>query len=65
VGQCLDRRIPDLPTLEREVAAWERLRNESKAKVNWLFTVERARNKLGRSYPPPSNNAPSHQAAAA
>jgi len=52
VGQCLDRRIPDQATLEREVAAWERLRNKSGARVKWRFTVDRAREKLGRAYPP-------------
>ena len=28
--QCLDRRIPDLPALRREVGAWERARNAAK-----------------------------------
>ena len=51
VGQCLDRRIPDKPTLVAEVAAWQRRRNREKARVNWLFTVQRAREKLGRAYP--------------
>ncbi len=51
VSQCLDRRIPDKATLVSEVAAWRRRRNREKAKINWLFTVKRAREKLGRSYP--------------
>ena len=51
VEQCLDRRIPDKKTLTREVAAWERRRNKEKARIKWLFTVERARTKLGRAYP--------------
>jgi hypothetical protein len=51
VSQCLDRRIPDKGTLVSEVAAWRRRRNREKAKINWLFTVKRAREKLGRSYP--------------
>ncbi|MGH7438115.1 MAG: IS630 family transposase [Polyangiaceae bacterium] len=51
VAQCLDRRIPDKPTLVSEVAAWERRRNREKARIKWLFTVERAREKLGRAYP--------------
>jgi len=51
VGQCLDRRIPDKAALVTEVAAWERRRNAEKATIKWLFTVERAREKLGRSYP--------------
>ena len=51
VGQCLDRRIPDKGTLVSEIAAWERRRNAEKARIRWLFGVERAREKLGRSYP--------------
>jgi transposase len=55
VTQCLRRRIPDKPTLIREIAAWERDRNRAEAKVNWMFTIERARTKLGRVYPAPRN----------
>jgi hypothetical protein len=51
VGQCLDRRIDNKATLVSEVAAWERRRNREKARIKWLFTVERAREKLGRAYP--------------
>lgn len=50
-GQCLDRRIPDRQMLEREVAAWAQQRNESGARINWLFDLDRARQKLARSYP--------------
>jgi len=52
--QCVDRRIPDRATLEREVAAWERQRNQSGAKIKWMFTTERARAKLARAYPQPA-----------
>jgi hypothetical protein len=51
VGQRLDRRIPDLATLVAEVAAWEQRRNNEGARIEWMFTVERARLKLGRAYP--------------
>ena len=51
VGQCLDRRIPEKALLVSEVAHWEHRRNAEKATIKWLFTVERAREKLGRSYP--------------
>ena len=51
VAQCLDRRIPDMATLVSEVAQWERRRNTDRARIKWLFTVERARHKLGRAYP--------------
>jgi transposase len=53
VAQCLDRRIPDMPMLIREVAAWTRDRNASGAKVQWMFGVQKAREKLGRAYPRP------------
>jgi len=49
--QCLDRRIPDQATLEREVKAWEARRNASPAPVNWRFTTADARIKLKRLYP--------------
>ena len=50
VSQCLDRRIPTKAILMSEVKAWERRRNHEKARIKWLFTVERAREKLGRAY---------------
>jgi hypothetical protein len=49
--QCLDRRIPDLGALRREVAAWERERNAAVARVDWQFTTADARTKLKRLYP--------------
>lgn len=48
--QCLDRRIPDWETLERELFAWESRRNEAGASINWMFDVDAARGKLGRAY---------------
>ena len=48
VSQCLDRRIPSKDLLVKEVKAWERRRNRDKARINWLLTVDRAREKLGR-----------------
>lgn len=50
-SQCLDRRIADRGTLEREIATWEARRNATGARIRWLFTVERAREKMGRAYP--------------
>jgi hypothetical protein len=49
--QCLDRRIPDRETLQREIAAWEAARNTARATVQWRFTVAAARTKLHRLYP--------------
>jgi hypothetical protein len=62
VKQCLDRRIADKATLISEIAAWERRRNATKARINWMFTVDRARQKMGRVYPQPAVRA--QQAAA-
>lgn len=49
--QCLDRRIPDMTTLSREVTAWEERRNKACSKVVWHFTTADARIKLRRLYP--------------
>jgi transposase len=54
VAQCLDRRIPDIRKLTAEVAAWTRARNAEKAKVRWMFGIDKAREKLGRAYPQPT-----------
>ena len=50
-GQCLDRRIADRQRLVREIAAWERQRNTAGARVKWMFTTQRARDKMARVYP--------------
>lgn len=49
--QCLDRRILDLETLKRVVAAWELTRNAAAVKVDWQFTTADARVKLKKLYP--------------
>ena len=53
-GQCLDRRIEDAPSLKAEIVAWEKARNDAKATIEWTFTTEKAREKMGRAYPKPS-----------
>jgi hypothetical protein len=50
-GQCLDRRLGDQASLEREVAAWQAARNRAGRGVNWRFTTEDARIRLKRLYP--------------
>jgi len=50
-SQCLDRRIAHRQHLVREIAAWERQRNAAAARINWMFTTEKARNKLAHAYP--------------
>ena len=54
-GQCLDRRIESYPRLTAEVAAWEKQRNGAQARIDWSFTTEKARTKMGRAYPRPTN----------
>ena len=51
VRQCLNRRIADIETVRREVAAWQAHRDQLNAKINWHFTTETARVKLKRLYP--------------
>jgi hypothetical protein len=50
-SQCLDRRIDSKERLVSEIAAWERQRNASRARIKWMFTTEKARTKMGRAYP--------------
>jgi hypothetical protein len=50
-GQCLNRRIDDKATIVAEVEAWEKRRNDEGAKIQWMFTTEKAREKLRRAYP--------------
>lgn len=49
--QCLDRRLPDIPTLTREVQAWQQQRNDEVVKVLWQFQTTDARTKLKHLYP--------------
>jgi transposase len=51
VSQCLSRRIESYDKLVTETAAWEKQRNQSGAKIKWMFTAEKARTKMGRAYP--------------
>jgi transposase len=56
-GQCLNRRIASQAELEVQVEAWTRARNDSGARINWMFDVTSAREKLGRAYPVPLHTA--------
>jgi len=49
--QCLNRRIGDMPTLKQEISTWQQRRNAENARIKWLFTVDKARTKLGDAYP--------------
>jgi hypothetical protein len=50
-GQCLGRRIATKEQLKSEIAAWQRQRNASGARIKWMFTTDKARAKMGRAYP--------------
>ncbi len=49
--QCLNRRIPDIPTLQQQVSAWLLSRNKHHVKADWRFTTQDARIKLKNLYP--------------
>lgn len=53
-SQCLDRRIAEYHRLVAEIAAWEQQRNAAGARVKWMFTTDKARQKMGRAYPNPA-----------
>jgi len=50
-SQCLNRRIPEIETIKKEVKAWQNVRNNKVAKINWRFTSKDARIKLKKLYP--------------
>jgi hypothetical protein len=50
-NQCLNRRLPTLAAIRREVAAWELPGNADRAPIRWLFTTAQARRKLSHVYP--------------
>ena len=52
-GQCLDRRIGEREGLVSQIAAWEQQRNALGARVQGMFTTERARTKPARAYRDP------------
>ena len=49
--QCLNRRLDSMKEVNRHVTAWETVRNNKNATINWRFTTEKARIKLLRLYP--------------
>jgi DDE superfamily endonuclease len=51
MGQCLNRRIDNIETMKQEVKAWQEVRNNKEATINWQFTNDKARVKLKRLYP--------------
>ena len=59
-GQCLDRRIDDPKVLIPEIAAWERQRNAARARIKWMFTTDKARAKMGPTYPETTEKVHNH-----
>ena len=53
-GQCLDRRIESCDRLIAEIDVWQSQRNQSGARINWMFSTDKARTKMARAYPDPS-----------
>lgn len=49
--QCLSRRIDNIDTLRKELAAWESDRNNTDSKITWQFRTNDARVKLASLYP--------------
>jgi hypothetical protein len=49
--QCLDRRIGDRETLEKEAMIWSYHRNKARKTVRWKFPKNDARRKLQKKYP--------------
>jgi hypothetical protein len=43
--------MADKPSLKQEIAAWQIVRNQEKATIDWCFSISDAREKLKRLYP--------------
>ena len=50
-NSCTKRRIPNIGTMKRELAALVKRRNQSATPIRWRFTVDTARVKLDHLYP--------------
>jgi hypothetical protein len=51
MGQCLSGRIDSFEKIKKQAEAWQNVRNNKNAKINWRFTTDDARIKLKRLYP--------------
>jgi hypothetical protein len=47
---CLNRRIPTMAELEKEVLAFFERRSQQQVKIEWLFTIDDCREKLHSKY---------------
>jgi len=50
-SQCLNRHMPDISMIKKEIKEWLSARNNKNSKINWQFTTNEARIKLKRLYP--------------
>jgi len=57
---CLSRRIATQELVEKEVLTIVKEREEKKIKINWQFSIERARTKLNRHYRQVNPDNPKH-----
>lgn len=48
--QCLNRRIPTKELLENEILTLVKVRNDKQIKIDWQFSIPKARKKLNRHY---------------
>lgn len=48
--QCLNRRIPSKDQLQKEILAIVKEREDKGIKIDWQFSIEKARTKLNRHY---------------
>jgi len=48
--ECTGKRIGEMETLAREVAAWNERKNDQEKKIDWKFTREEADKKLSKHY---------------
>ena len=51
IRQCLNQRIDSLDKVVTAIAAWQRHRDNLKARIRWQFTTRDARVRLRRLYP--------------
>jgi hypothetical protein len=54
--QCLHRRIPTQEQLEKQILTIVKERNDKQIKINWQFSIQKARNTLNRHYIKVNNN---------
>ncbi len=59
-GQCLDRRIESSDRLVAEIDVWQSQRNQSGARINWMFSTDKAEPKWRAPIPIPRSKSHNH-----